>query len=84
MRSRAFPASAGCLSSEDAAQSLGGTYQGQAHGSFGDFSIFSFGGTKIISAGGEGALLFDDDEYLGPITRELERLPRFVYRHSSR
>jgi dTDP-4-amino-4,6-dideoxygalactose transaminase len=60
---------------EDAAQSLGGTYRGQAHGSFGDFSIFSFGGTKIISAGGGGALLFDDDEYLAPITRELERLP---------
>lgn len=60
---------------EDAAQSLGGTYQGQAHGSFGDFSIFSFGGTKIISAGGGGALLFDDDEYLAPITCELERLP---------
>lgn len=45
---------------EDAAQAVGGAVAGRPFGSFGDFSIFSFGGTKIIMAGGGGALLTDD------------------------
>jgi dTDP-4-amino-4,6-dideoxygalactose transaminase len=45
---------------EDAAQAVGGTVAGRPFGSFGDFSVFSFGDTKIITAGGGGALLTDD------------------------
>lgn len=45
---------------EDAAQAVGGTIAGRPFGSFGDFSVFSFGGTKIVTAGGGGALLTDD------------------------
>jgi perosamine synthetase len=47
---------------EDSAQSLGSTYKGRMAGSFGDFSAFSFHGTKILTAGEGGMLLTDDEE----------------------
>ena len=62
---------------EDAAQSLGGSYDGRKLGSIGDFGVFSFGGTKIISAGGGGALLFDDDRHSSAVRRAVEALPAF-------
>jgi dTDP-4-amino-4,6-dideoxygalactose transaminase len=42
---------------EDAAEALGSTYHGKAVGSFGDLSIFSFNGNKIITTSGGGALV---------------------------
>ncbi len=39
----------------DAAHGLGGRYQGKALGGFGDASVFSLSGTKLVT-GGEGAL----------------------------
>lgn len=48
---------------EDVAQAMGGSFNGRILGSFGDFSILSFGHTKIIDVDGGGALLFDKDEY---------------------
>lgn len=62
---------------EDAAQSLGGSYRGKRHGSLGEFSIFSFGGSKIISAGQGGALATDDEEYAAIIREEMRQLPPF-------
>lgn len=62
---------------EDAAQSVGGEYGGAKLGAIGDFGILSFGGTKIISAGGGGALLFRDARHRAAIERELEALPPF-------
>lgn len=47
---------------EDAAESLGATYRGQPSGSFGDFSILSFNGNKIITTSGGGMLLSSDKE----------------------
>lgn len=47
---------------EDAAESLGATYKGKASGSFGDISIFSFNGNKIITTSGGGMLVSDDPE----------------------
>jgi dTDP-4-amino-4,6-dideoxygalactose transaminase len=41
---------------EDAAESLGSLYQGLPLGSFGDLSILSFNGNKIITTSGGGAL----------------------------
>jgi dTDP-4-amino-4,6-dideoxygalactose transaminase len=67
---------------EDAAQSLGGQYGGAKLGAIGDFGILSFGGSKIVSAGGGGALLFDDDCHLEVIESELAALP--VFDRSSR
>lgn len=58
---------------EDTAQALGGSYKGKPLGSFGDISILSFGHTKIIDAGGGGAMLFDAEEYL-PRIKAAEKL----------
>ena len=45
---------------EDAAESLGSTYQGQASGTFGRFGVYSFNGNKIITTSGGGMLVSDD------------------------
>ena len=42
---------------EDAAESLGTLYHGQATGTFGDYGIFSFNGNKIITTSGGGMLV---------------------------
>ena len=42
---------------EDSAESLGSTYKGQNCGTFGDLSILSFNGNKIITTSGGGALV---------------------------
>jgi perosamine synthetase len=47
---------------EDAAESLGSTYQGQHTGRFGCVAAVSFNGNKIITTGGGGAILTDDEE----------------------
>lgn len=47
---------------EDAAQSLGGRYNGKALGSLGDVAIFSFQNNKVITAGDGGALVTNDQE----------------------
>jgi pyridoxal phosphate-dependent aminotransferase EpsN len=49
---------------EDAAESLGATYNGKASGTFGEFGIFSFNGNKIITTSGGGMLISDDVEAL--------------------
>ena len=41
---------------EDAAEALGASYQGKKCGSFGDMSILSFNGNKIITTSGGGML----------------------------
>jgi dTDP-4-amino-4,6-dideoxygalactose transaminase len=42
---------------EDSAEALGSTYKGNKCGTFGDISIFSFNGNKIITTSGGGALV---------------------------
>jgi dTDP-4-amino-4,6-dideoxygalactose transaminase len=42
---------------EDAAEALGATYRGRPAGAFGDLSILSFNGNKIITTSGGGMLL---------------------------
>ncbi|WP_310551267.1 DegT/DnrJ/EryC1/StrS family aminotransferase [Paenibacillus glufosinatiresistens] len=49
---------------EDAAESLGTTYEGRPSGTFGRFGIFSFNGNKIITTSGGGMLVSDDLEAL--------------------
>ena len=46
---------------EDAAESLGSFYKGHHTGSFGRVSAVSFNGNKIITTGGGGAILTNDD-----------------------
>jgi len=47
---------------EDAAESLGSSYQGQHTGTFGKLGVLSFNGNKIITTGGGGAILTNDAE----------------------
>ena len=49
---------------EDSAEALGAEYKGQKCGAFGDISVFSFNGNKIITTSGGGMLLSDNEEYV--------------------
>ncbi|MEO7730419.1 MAG: aminotransferase class I/II-fold pyridoxal phosphate-dependent enzyme [Kofleriaceae bacterium] len=61
---------------EDAAEALGASYRGSPAGSFGDLSILSFNGNKIITTSGGGMLLgtrkdwIDRARYLATQARE--------------
>lgn len=46
---------------EDATESLGSEYKGQKTGSFGKTGCFSFNGNKIITTGGGGMIVTNDD-----------------------
>ena len=52
----------GALIIEDAAESFGATIDGVQTGCFGDYSIISFNGNKIITGSSGGMLLCDDAE----------------------
>lgn len=47
---------------EDAAESLGATYDGKKSGTFGDYGVFSFNGNKIITTSGGGMLVSNNEE----------------------
>ena len=52
----------GALLIEDAAESMGATYEGKQTGSFGDYAAISFNGNKIITGSSGGCLLTNDLE----------------------
>ena len=52
----------GALLVEDAAESFGATYKGLQTGMFGDASILSFNGNKIVTGSAGGMLLTDNEE----------------------
>jgi dTDP-4-amino-4,6-dideoxygalactose transaminase len=60
---------------EDVAQALGAELDGKMLGSFGDISILSFGHTKILDAGGGGALLTDDSRIADRVRGLRQELP---------
>ena len=49
---------------EDAAESLGATYNGKHTGTFGDFGIYSFNGNKILTTSGGGMLVSPNEEWI--------------------
>ena len=49
---------------EDAAESLGATYDNKHTGTFGDFGIYSFNGNKILTTSGGGMLVSDNKEWI--------------------
>jgi UDP-N-acetylbacillosamine transaminase len=49
---------------EDAAESLGATYEGQQSGTFGDFGVYSFNGNKILTTSGGGMLVSHNGEWI--------------------
>ncbi len=47
---------------EDAAESLGATYQGRDVGTFGRLGCFSFNGNKVMTTGGGGMIVTDSED----------------------
>ena len=56
---------------EDAAEAHGAEYKGQIVGSFGDISIFSFYGNKVITTG-EGGMVITNNDLLASKVRQLK------------
>ncbi|MGN6104855.1 MAG: DegT/DnrJ/EryC1/StrS family aminotransferase [Kofleriaceae bacterium] len=69
---------------EDAAEALGATYGDRPAGSFGDLSILSFNGNKIITTSGGGMLLGARKEWLDRArflaTQAREPVPHYEHR----
>jgi len=49
---------------EDSAESLGATYNSKQSGSFGDLSVYSFNGNKILTTSGGGMLISNNKEWI--------------------
>ena len=49
---------------EDAAESLGASYQGKQSGTFGDMGVYSFNGNKILTTSGGGMLVSDNKTWI--------------------
>ena len=54
---------------EDAAESLGATFDGKQTGSFGKYNIISFNGNKIITGSSGGMFLTDDEDAYNTIRK---------------
>jgi perosamine synthetase len=50
---------------EDAAESLGSRYKHRHTGTFGQMGVLSFNGNKIVTTGGGGMILTDDEQLAG-------------------
>ena len=69
---------------EDAAESLGTYYKGKHTGSFGKVNAMSFNGNKIITTGGGGAILTDDEalaDYAKHLTTTAKVSHKWEYVH---
>lgn len=55
---------------EDAAESIGSYYKGKHTGTFGKFGILSFNGNKLITTGG-GGMILTDNEHLAKMAKHL-------------
>lgn len=55
---------------EDAAESIGSYYKGKHTGTFGKFGVLSFNGNKLITTGG-GGMILTDDEQLGKMAKHI-------------
>lgn len=69
---------------EDAAESLGSTYNGQQTGTFGLLGTYSFNGNKTITCGG-GGIIVTNDKRLGLLAKHLTtqaKLPhKWAFKH---
>ncbi len=64
---------------EDAAESLGSFYKGKHTGNWGRASALSFNGNKVITTGGGGAILTNDEE-LGRMAKHITTTARIPHR----
>ncbi len=66
---------------EDAAESLGSYYKGRHTGNIGRVSALSFNGNKVVTTGGGGAILTNDEE-LGKLAKHLTTTARLPHKWS--
>lgn len=70
---------------EDAAEALGSRYKNKAMGSFGEMSIYSFNGNKIITTSGGGVLVSNDEKYIKQArflaTQARDEAPHYEHSH---
>ena len=70
---------------EDSAEALGSTYKNQKCGTFGDISILSFNGNKIITTSGGGALVSkrkeEKDRAVFLSTQARDNAPHYQHSH---
>ena len=64
---------------EDAAESIGSTYEGKHTGTFGKIGVISFNGNKTITTGGGGMMLFQDEE-LGTFAKHITTQAKIPHR----
>jgi perosamine synthetase len=64
---------------EDAAESLGSYYKGKHTGNWGKLSALSFNGNKVVTTGGGGAILTNDEE-LGRKAKHLTTTAKVPHR----
>ena len=57
---------------EDCAQSIGSELKGKPTGYFGDFAVFSFGSTKMVTGGQGGMILTNSEKYYKQIKSLIE------------
>lgn len=79
----AIAASAGARLLCDAAESFGATYKGRPAGSFGDASVISFNGNKVMTTSGGGMLLTNDGDLAAHVrklsTQAREPVPHYEH-----
>ncbi|WP_178988420.1 DegT/DnrJ/EryC1/StrS family aminotransferase [Winogradskyella schleiferi] len=70
---------------EDSAESLGSRYKEKKCGTFGDFSILSFNGNKIITTSGGGAIVTktkeDKEKAVFLATQARDNAPHYLHSH---
>jgi perosamine synthetase len=66
---------------EDAAESLGSYYKGRHTGNMGRVAALSFNGNKVVTTGGGGAIL-TNDEQLGKLAKHLTTTARVPHKWS--
>lgn len=64
---------------EDSAESMGSRYKGRHTGTFGKVGSISFNGNKIITTGGGGMMLFQDEE-LGILAKHITTQAKVPHR----
>lgn len=64
---------------EDAAESLGSYYKGIHTGNFGLMGVFSFNGNKIVTCGGGGAIV-TNDENIAVLTKHLSTTAKIPHK----
>jgi dTDP-4-amino-4,6-dideoxygalactose transaminase len=76
-------AGSGAIVVDDAAEAIGASVDGQPAGSAGEAAVLSFNGNKLVTSGGGGALVTDDEALAARVrylaTQARERAPHYEH-----